>query len=217
MSLYTIIGGDGNEYGPVTGEDLRNWIRQGRANAATQVRAGEGEWSTLGAMPEFAPLFGSSFGGSPSPSSVHEQSSSTPSFPGTGAPAQSTYGSGTGSRETVLALMDPLSRAAGWMKLMAVMMFIFAGIYTLASFGFALIIMWIPIWQGVLLWKAASRARAAMVDGSELTAQAAMESIKTYFVLLGVLTLIGLLLVVAGFILAMVGAFNFDPAQFQQY
>jgi hypothetical protein len=56
--LYTIIGGDGREYGPVSTEQLRQWVQEGRANAQTRVRAdGATEWATLGALPEFTDLF----------------------------------------------------------------------------------------------------------------------------------------------------------------
>ena len=33
MATYTIIGGDQKEYGPVTGDDLRQWMAEGRLNA----------------------------------------------------------------------------------------------------------------------------------------------------------------------------------------
>lgn len=52
--MYKIIGGDGKEYGPISGETLRGWIAQGRANAETRVlREGETTWQALGALPEF--------------------------------------------------------------------------------------------------------------------------------------------------------------------
>jgi hypothetical protein len=55
--MYRIIGGDQKEYGPVTADELRRWIAEGRANAQTQV-LGEGaaEWKPLSAFPEFADL-----------------------------------------------------------------------------------------------------------------------------------------------------------------
>ena len=58
MSMYQIVGADGRQYGPVSGEQLRQWIAEGRANAQTQA-FGEGaaEWKPLGALPEFAGLF----------------------------------------------------------------------------------------------------------------------------------------------------------------
>jgi hypothetical protein len=58
MSMYRIIGADGRQYGPVSGELLRQWIAEGRANAQTQAFAeGASEWKPLGALPEFAGLF----------------------------------------------------------------------------------------------------------------------------------------------------------------
>lgn len=58
--MFTIIGADGKEYGPVTADKLREWIASGRANAQTQCRRdGETAWSTLGSLPEFASAFAS--------------------------------------------------------------------------------------------------------------------------------------------------------------
>jgi uncharacterized RDD family membrane protein YckC len=54
--MFTIIGGDGKEYGPATAEQLRAWIRAGRANLDTQAKAlGTDEWRRLGDFAEFAP------------------------------------------------------------------------------------------------------------------------------------------------------------------
>ncbi len=53
--MYKVIGSDGNEYGPVPAEQLRQWLREGRVNFQTQVRPdGQAEWQALGAVPEFA-------------------------------------------------------------------------------------------------------------------------------------------------------------------
>lgn len=53
--MFKMIGGDGQEYGPVTAEQLRQWIWDHRANGQTLVRAeGEADWKPLGAWPEFA-------------------------------------------------------------------------------------------------------------------------------------------------------------------
>lgn len=58
--MFTIIGADGKEYGPVPADKLREWIASGRANAQTQCRReGEAAWSTLGSLPEFAASFAS--------------------------------------------------------------------------------------------------------------------------------------------------------------
>ena len=53
--MYKIIGADQKEYGPVTAEQLRQWLVEGRVSAQTQVRPeGATEWKPLGTLPEFA-------------------------------------------------------------------------------------------------------------------------------------------------------------------
>jgi hypothetical protein len=53
--MYKIIGADGKEYGPITAEQLRQWIAEGRANAQSQILAeGTTEWRPLSEFPEFA-------------------------------------------------------------------------------------------------------------------------------------------------------------------
>ncbi len=53
--MYKIIGGDGKEYGPVSGEDLRRWIAEGRLNENSLAQAaGGGDWKPLERWPEFA-------------------------------------------------------------------------------------------------------------------------------------------------------------------
>jgi hypothetical protein len=56
--MYKIVGADQEVYGPVTAEELRRWMAEGRANAQTLVqREGSAEWIPLGTMPEFAAAF----------------------------------------------------------------------------------------------------------------------------------------------------------------
>lgn len=57
-TMFTIIGADGKEYGPVSADKIREWIASGRANAQTQCRReGETAWSTLGSLGDFAGAF----------------------------------------------------------------------------------------------------------------------------------------------------------------
>ena len=66
--MFKIIGKDGKEYGPATEADLRGWITQGRLDAQTQVREEQSaEWTTLGAMPEFAETLSSAKRMTPTP------------------------------------------------------------------------------------------------------------------------------------------------------
>ena len=51
--MYTIIGGDGKEYGPVTADQVRSWIAGGRANMDTRIKvAGTEQWKTVAEFPE---------------------------------------------------------------------------------------------------------------------------------------------------------------------
>jgi hypothetical protein len=53
--MYKIIGADQKEYGPVSAEQIRAWMVEGRVNSQTRVLAeGATEWKTLGELPEFA-------------------------------------------------------------------------------------------------------------------------------------------------------------------
>ena len=55
MANYTLIGGDQKQYGPVTEEQLRQWILDGRVNAQSRVKAeSDAEWRPLSVFPEFA-------------------------------------------------------------------------------------------------------------------------------------------------------------------
>jgi len=52
--MFKIIGADQKEYGPVSTEQLRQWVIEGRANSQTQVRKeGETDWKPLSAFAEF--------------------------------------------------------------------------------------------------------------------------------------------------------------------
>ena len=55
MANYFIIGGDGKEYGPITDEELRKWISEGRLNAQSRAKAeSDAEGRALAQFPEFA-------------------------------------------------------------------------------------------------------------------------------------------------------------------
>ena len=56
--MYRIIGADGREYGPAGADQVRQWVKEGRANAQTRTKAGASVWwVALGSMAEFADLF----------------------------------------------------------------------------------------------------------------------------------------------------------------
>lgn len=54
--MFTIIGGDGKAYGPVSTEQLKRWLAENRVNLDTQAKAlGSEQFQSLRNFPEFAP------------------------------------------------------------------------------------------------------------------------------------------------------------------
>ncbi|MDE2680758.1 MAG: DUF4190 domain-containing protein [Verrucomicrobiota bacterium] len=52
---YTLIGGDGKEYGLKAAVEVREWIAEGRLNAQSQIKPqGKEEWVQLDSLLEFA-------------------------------------------------------------------------------------------------------------------------------------------------------------------
>ncbi|PAW65133.1 MAG: hypothetical protein B9S34_11435 [Opitutia bacterium Tous-C1TDCM] len=94
--MFTIIGGDGKEYGPVTADQIRAWIAGGRANLDTKAKAvGTEEWRRLGDFSEFAPGGG-----------VPPVTTSVPPFAAPGAPLPGAFAATPATPE----LADRISR-----------------------------------------------------------------------------------------------------------
>ena len=52
--MYRVIGADQKAYGPVSADQLRQWMTEGRVNAQTLTQAeGAAGWKPLSAFPEF--------------------------------------------------------------------------------------------------------------------------------------------------------------------
>jgi hypothetical protein len=50
---YTVLGTDGNQYGPITIDQFRAWAREGRVAGETQVwRSDQPAWTTASTLPE---------------------------------------------------------------------------------------------------------------------------------------------------------------------
>ena len=53
--LYYFKAGDGNEYGPISAQEVAAWQKQGRMNSESLVRYEDSnDWVPLGRMPELA-------------------------------------------------------------------------------------------------------------------------------------------------------------------
>lgn len=55
---YKVMGEDGQEYGPVSEDQIRKWIAEARLERKTPVKTGDSrEWVFLESLPEFAGAF----------------------------------------------------------------------------------------------------------------------------------------------------------------
>lgn len=56
--MYRVIGVDGQQYGPISAEQVRRWLIENRANAQTLAQLeGTQDWKPLSSFPEFAADF----------------------------------------------------------------------------------------------------------------------------------------------------------------
>lgn len=97
------------------------------------------------------------------------------------------------------ALSSPLYSARGWLKFIGVMFIINGVLAALSIVG--IIIAWIPIWLGILLFQIAAAAEQAFLTQSEGEFLKSQTKLKTYFTITGVLMLIGLIFTVAALVL----------------
>lgn len=99
----------------------------------------------------------------------------------------------------------PLYNAKFWMKLIGVVMIIYGVLVALSIIG--LIVAWLPIWIGVLLFQSAGAIDQAYNQGDQEAAIRAMDKLKVYFIINGVLLLIGIILAVVAFFMGGMAAF----------
>ena len=99
----------------------------------------------------------------------------------------------------------PLYDCRGWMKLLGVMFIIAGIIYVITIVG--IIFAWLPIWIGVLLFQSASAAEEAHYTGNEHELVRSLLKLKTYFIIMGVLTLISIIVSIMAFFFGFMGAF----------
>ena len=98
--MYKIVGGDQREYGPVTSDEVRQWITSGRANGQTLASFEGSPWKPLSTFPEFADALRTA---TPPP-----LPSGTPGYVGqTGAPpmAGGVYGGAKGNNIAIAGLV----------------------------------------------------------------------------------------------------------------
>lgn len=107
------------------------------------------------------------------------------------------------NNDLIRQLSRPLAQGRGWMKLVAILTILYGVMIALTIIG--LLIAWLPIWIGVVLFQSAAAIEEAEVTGDPETMLRALNKLKSYFTIMGVLTLIGLLTFAAAMLLGFAG------------
>ncbi len=95
---------------------------------------------------------------------------------------------------TIERLKRAVNGMKGWMKFLGILGIIGGALGVLSIVG--IIFGALQIWLGVLLVQAANRAGEFVATGSESALAEWAEKLKTYFLVMGILTLIGLIFAV---------------------
>lgn len=107
----------------------------------------------------------------------------------------SSLGQATGN-PSIQDLSQPLASGKGWMKFVGIVFIIQGALTALTLVG--IIIAWLPIWIGVLVMQSASAIERAQLSGDAVALKEALAKLRTYFVIQGVLILVGIALWVIG-------------------
>ncbi|MGI0119207.1 DUF5362 domain-containing protein [Zooshikella sp. RANM57] len=99
----------------------------------------------------------------------------------------------------------PIFQCKGWLKLLGVLSIIGGIFIALTIVG--ILVAWLPIWQGVLLYQSASAIEEAKHNESKEALLRSLNKLKVYFIIMGVLMLIWLILMVLGLIFGGLGMF----------
>jgi len=97
----------------------------------------------------------------------------------------------------------PLSKSKGWMKLLGVLSVLWGISMALSVVG--LVVAWVPIWTGVMLYQAANAAEMALYTGDRDALARALNRLRLFFAVMGVMALLSLLLLAASLFLGMTG------------
>jgi len=97
----------------------------------------------------------------------------------------------TDQSNLIKEVSTPVYQARGWMKLIGVLMIIGGVLYAITIVG--IIIAWLPIWMGVVLYQAGSSSEQAYFNGDKFSFIRSLTQLKLYFTIMGIMTLIGII------------------------
>jgi small-conductance mechanosensitive channel len=107
------------------------------------------------------------------------------------------------SEELLKRLCYRAGASVGWMKLLGILSIV-QGVFAIFTI-WGILVCWLPIWIGLILYRAAGDAEMAS-KGAPQSLESFLQRINRYFLIQGVLTLIGIIVAI---IMVMVLGFAF--------
>ncbi|WP_430387484.1 DUF5362 domain-containing protein [Dyella sp. 20L07] len=98
----------------------------------------------------------------------------------------------TPATPSIQDLCQPLASGKGWMKFVGVVFIIQGALTAITIVG--IIFAWLPIWIGVLLMQSANAIERAQQSGDATALKESLAKLRTYFVIQGVLILVGIVM-----------------------
>ncbi|MBS4057820.1 MAG: hypothetical protein KGZ82_10930 [Bacteroidales bacterium] len=109
------------------------------------------------------------------------------------------------TEKLVREISQPLSQAAGWIKIMGIVLIIYGSLLGLTIIG--LLIAWLPFWLGLVLLKAGNNAKRAFHEGDKGSLIQSLLNLNTYFTINAMLIILGLAMVILAIIILLVTGF----------
>ena len=93
-------------------------------------------------------------------------------------------------------LSEPLYRVKGWMKFAGVLSIITGGLQVLSIWG--IVIAWLPIWMGVVLYSASNYVQKAYENEQEQDMVTSLGKLGKYFKIFGIFALVLMIVAIIG-------------------
>lgn len=95
-------------------------------------------------------------------------------------------------KNIIQEVSNPVYQSRGWLKLIGIVSIVQGILVALTIVG--VLVAWLPIWMGVVLYRAATSAENAQGSGQKYELIESLNNLKTYFTINGVIMLIGLII-----------------------
>lgn len=100
----------------------------------------------------------------------------------------------------MMQVNDVLIRSKGWIKFLGIVLIVYGALLALTVWG--LLVAWLPIWMGVLLYQASSHAESVLSDRRGINLFQFLEKIRLCFKISALVLIVGLGLGIIGFVIA---------------